>query len=400
LKKNITKISLKEAKLLALQTQGFFDNNFGEGKKATLKIIEHLGYLQIDALSVVARAHHHTLWTRLPDYNEKYLDEFLEKDKTIFEYWSHAASYLPMKDYRFSLPLKNDYSNGKSHWFNQDNKMNEYILDKIISDGALQSKDFEFKKDSQSGWYDWKPAKKALEQLFMQGKLMVAKRKGFQKVYDLTERVLPKNIDITMPTLEEYAEHLIKKAISSHGFVNENEITYLRNKLKPTVKKVIKRMILDDELEELKVDGLDDIIFFTTKDNLKSIENIRYQNNIHFLSPFDNSIIQRKRVKKIFNFDYIIECYIPEAKRQFGYFSLPILYNNEFVGRFDPKVDRKNKIFYIKTLHFENNFKPNEDFNNLFMAKLNDFSVFNGCEKIIIQNANDKWKQNLLKTNK
>ncbi len=390
-KKNIV-LSLEQARTLALHSQGLLQPGFGKGKKATLAAIELLGYVQIDTLSVVARAHHHTLWSRLPDYNEKHLNELLEKDKTIFEYWSHAASYLPMSDYRFSLPRKKSYADGKSHWFGQDKKMNKYVLDRIKAEGALQSKDFEHKRKDPGNWYEWKPAKRALEQLFMEGQLMVAKRQGFQKVYNLAERVLPANAILSMPTEKEVAEHLIRKTIVAHGIFSGADITYLRSNMKAFVSKALKHLLVEGELIEANITGLEKPFFTTTENQSKSIvESVKQKNYIHFLSPFDNTVIQRKRVQELFNFDYIIECYVPEPK--YGYFTLPVLYNDMFVARFDPKADRLTKIFYIKSIHFEKGFKPSENFNRLFASRLYDFATFNGCTKIVIEKAHKDWKK-------
>jgi len=398
------RVPLEQAQLLALTSQGLLQPGFGTGKKAVLAAIERLGYVQIDTLSVVARAHHHTLWSRLPDYKEIILNELLEKDKSIFEYWSHAASYLPMSDYRFSLPRKKSYADGKSHWFGQDKKMNKYVLDRIKEEGPLQSKDFEHKREGPGNWYEWKPAKRALEQLFMEGKLMVAKRKGFHKVYDLTAHVLPKNIDISYPSEKEYAEHLIIKAVQAHGIIRENEIAYLRSGLKTPVNTALKRLLKNGAFIEVKIDGMENDTFITTTHCLKSFvydisdaaKNIN-NNTVHFLSPFDNAIIQRKRIQTLFGFEYNIECYLPEAKRSFGYFSLPVLYRGNFIGRFDPKADRNAKIFYIKILHFEKNFKPDDAFNILFVAKLKEFALFNGCIKIVIDKAEKIWKKEVLR---
>lgn len=384
----------EQARLLAISRQGLADPAFGNGKNAALAAIEHLGYVQIDTLSVVARAHHHTLWTRLPDYKERHLNELLE-DKSIFEYWSHAASYLPMCDYRFSLPRKKSYSDGKSHWFGQDKKMNKYVLDRIKAEGVLQSKDFEFKRNGPGNWYEWKPAKRALEQLFMEGKLMVAKRQGFQKVYDLAERVLPKNMDVSLPSEKEYAEHLIRQAVKSNGIVEEKEVSYLRKGLKDAVGKALKKMLKEGELIEVKIEGVEKLLFVTAEEQLKSIEKIKLKNEIHLLSPFDNMIIQRKRLQTIFNFDYQIECYVPEPKRKFGYFCLPVLYNDRFVARFDPKADRASEIFYIKQMHFEKGFKATDSFNKTFAAKLREYAAFTGCNKIAIDKADKEWKKNM-----
>jgi len=394
LKKQTNILSSEQAKLLALKNQGLLQDDFGKGKKGVLNAIEHLGYIQIDTLSVVARAHHHSLWTRLPDYNEKHLHELLEKDRSIFEYWSHAASYLPISDYRFSLPRKNNYASGKSHWFAQDKKLNKYVLDRIKAEGALQSKDFEHKRTGPGNWYEWKPAKRALEQLFMEGKLMIVKRQGFQKVYDLTERVLPKNVNTETPTLKEYAEYLIKNAVRANGLVEEKEIAYLRSSVKEQVSKTLKELVKKGELIAVEIENKKGF-FYTTKEELKSIEKIKKINTIHLLSPFDNAIIQRKRIQTLFDFDYMIECYLPEPKRKYGYFCLPVLYNNTFVARFDPKADRATQTFYIKQMHFEKGFKPDATFNYEFSEKLKAFASFNSCNKIVIDKAEKKWKKEM-----
>lgn len=393
-------ISLQEAKELVLAQQQLLFPPFLKGKRAALLAIEQLGYLQIDTLNVITRAHHHTLWSRVIDYKESYLKELLEVDKQIFEYWSHAASYLPMADFRFSLPRKKLYANGKSHWFAQDKKMNKYVLDKIKAEGPLQSKDFEFKRNSPGNWYNWKPAKQALEQLFMEGKLMVAKRNNFQKVYDLTERIVPSNIDTTMPAKDEYANYLIKKAVQANGITTEQEIAYLRTGLKEIITKEVKKMLKNGELIMVEVEKLKGA--YLTTDNQLTLfqEQNKYASkkntSIHFLSPFDNLIIQRKRLNTLFGFDYTIECYLPAHKRKYGYWCIPVLYKNEFVARFDTKADRATGRYYIKSLFFEEKFLPDEKFNFDFVQKIKAFAAFNGSTKIILQKAdNGLWKRQI-----
>jgi uncharacterized protein YcaQ len=397
LKKKTNIITLEQARSFAIQQQGLLQPITSKGKKGVLNVIEHLGYVQIDTLAVVARAHHHTLWTRLPDYSERFLNQLVE-EKSIFEYWSHAASYLPMSDYRYSLPRKKEYADGKSHWFGQDKKMKKFVLDRIKAEGSLQSKDFEFKRNEPGNWYEWKPAKRALEQLFMEGELMVAKRQGFQKVYDLAERVLPNNIDTCLPTKKEMAEHLIKKAFQAHGIIGEKEITYLRSNQNEAVNKELKQLLSDGYLTELIIDGLEKPFLIKTETYKKmgSAKPVDQQNTLHIISPFDNLIIQRKRVKNIFDFDYMVECYLPEPRRQYGYFTLPVLYNNSFVARFDPKADRASKTFYIKSIHFEKSFKPDNAFNTAFVDKLKLFAEFNGCNNLSIEKADAAWKKKVM----
>ena len=355
---------------------------FGKGKAGALKTIEHLGYVQIDTISVVERAHHHTLFTRVEDYKPLHLDILLEKDKSIFEYWSHAAAYIPMRDYRFSLIRKERFASAKVKWYS-NKKMTKYVFDRILDEGPLQSKDFEEKK-ARAGWWEWKDAKRALEQLFMEGKLMVAGRQGFQKVYDLTERVLPKGTDTRLPSQEEYAGYLIDKAIRANGIVGADEIAYLRNYMKTTVAKLLAAKLESGEIVPLNIKEAGKDKFYTTPENLARAERTKPHKAVKILSPFDNTVIQRKRLKRIFDFDYTIECYVPEAKRKYGYFCLPVLFGDSFAARMDCKAHRSEKLLEVKRIFFEKNFNGNEALKNGLNKALKKFAAFNGCEKIVM----------------
>ena len=194
---------------ITLDRQGLLkSNHFGRGKNATLRAIEQLGYVQIDTISVVERAHHHVIWSRVANYRPQFLDQ-LVRERRLFEYWSHAAAWLPMSDYRFALPRMRKL-NGERDWFEScDRKLQREIIKRIEIEGPLRARDFDDPKHRSDGWWEWKPAKQALEQLFMQGELMVSARDGFQKVYDLPERILPDWVDTREPDIDEYAEHLI-----------------------------------------------------------------------------------------------------------------------------------------------------------------------------------------------
>ncbi len=376
------KFSITEARRIALTAQGLTEEfPFGKGLKGTLKTIEHLGYIQIDTISVVERAHHHVLWSRVPDYTPSLLHD-LQQKKLVFEYWSHAAAYLPTRDYRFSLPRKLAFASGQRHWFARNRRIMKYVLDKITVEGPLMSKDFDAAHDRKSGpWFDWKPSKIALEQLFMEGTLMVRERRGFQKVYDLKDRVLPTSVDQTPPTQDEYARYLIETALRSHGIVTELEIRYLRKGIQIQIRKVLKEMAASGEICEAVVEGIEDQKFYVFSKNIESSSQARnIKKNIHILSPFDNLIIQRKRLKSLFEFDYLIECYVPDKKRKYGYFCLPLLYGDKLIGRLDAKADRKKKTLIIQSMNFEPTFKPTSLFKSVMQSELKKFSRFNGCE--------------------
>jgi uncharacterized protein YcaQ len=199
-------LSIHEARKLVLLSQRLPPAKpVGQATAATLSAIEHLGYVQIDTISVIQRAHHHTLWNRNPRYEPSQLDQLIAA-KQVFEYWSHAAAYLPMRDYRFSLFRKQAIASGdQEHWYERDERLMKSVLKRIADDGPLMAKDFEH-TGKKTGEWKRKPAKKALENLFMQGDLMAPRRVNFHKVYDLTERVVPAGTDTTAPTRPESCE--------------------------------------------------------------------------------------------------------------------------------------------------------------------------------------------------
>ncbi len=372
----VLNISNQEARLLALNQQGLLN-----GFNTNLESIEQIGYVQIDTISVTERAHHHVFYSRNKKHQKEHLDALMQ-EKKVFEYWSHAAAYLPMRDYRFSLYSKAQYKKGDNHWFPRDKKVEKYVLDRIKAEGALQSKDFENPRDKNHEWYAWKPAKIALTNLFMDGSIMISERKGFQKVFDLTENVIPNNINTQTPTLSEFCNHLIFNTINNHGLATVNEICYLRKGIKTEVNKQIKQLLKSGELILVKIPENNEE-YYTTPILLNSLNNLKAKNAIHILNPFDNVVIQRKRLKSLFDFDYQIECYVPEKKRVFGYYTLPILHGTYFIGRIDAKADRKTKLFTVKNIWWENGYQAKENVLIKLNKEIKDYALFCGCDEVV-----------------
>ncbi|WP_132315428.1 winged helix-turn-helix domain-containing protein [Pseudobacteriovorax antillogorgiicola] len=340
--------------------------------KDTKAIIEHLGYVQLDTISVLEKAHHHVLWARNSNYRPVELDQLVEQ-RVVFEYWSHAASILPMRDYRYSLYLKRQFRE-TSNW-NRDKKMMKLVLKRIRDEGPLQSSDFkrELKKTS-SGWWDWKPAKKALERLFLDGDLEVTRREAFRKVYDLPENVIPGEIDQSFPTEEEYYQYLINRTIRHQGFATAKGIAYLnKSKVRDGVKKVAEDLTMDGQLTRINIKGLSED-YFTFPEHLELKTSTK--SKVHILSPFDNMVIQRSRLQEIFNYSYQLECYVPEAKRKFGYFCLPIFKGTKAIGRIDCKADRSSQTLIVNSLHSESS----ADISKQISPRLKEFARFNGCK--------------------
>jgi uncharacterized protein len=258
----------------------------------------------------------------------------------------------------------------------------KYVLDRIRAEGALQAKDFETDRPRGS-WFDWKPAKIALEQLFQDGSLMVTERRGFQKVYDLAERVIPPGTDTSMPTTEEYAAHLVRGTLRAHGVASPKDMLHLRRGMQQPVGAVLKKMVKAGEVIPVKIGALKDDHYMLHDLELPKM-NSRKKAFTAILSPFDNAVIRRQRLNQLFNYDYTIECYLPEPKRTFGYFCLPVLHNGKFIGRFDPKADRATKTFFVKQLYIESVPDDMDVFLVPFAATLKAFAGFNGCDKIVL----------------
>jgi uncharacterized protein YcaQ len=379
-------LSINQARKLVLHSQQLPPRKQkGRAKDATLASIEQLGYVQIDTISVIQRAHHHTLWNRNPRYQPAQLEQLLA-EKKVFEYWSHAAAYLPLRDYRFSLYRKNAISSGKqNHWYRRDPKMMKYVLDRITAEGPLMAKDFEHTGETITDWTS-KPAKQALEYLFMQGDLMIPCRSNFHKVYDLTERVLPPHVDNTPPTDEEYARFLIIRYLEANGVGLVREFSYLLKNIKPQLSRTLKQMLSDNELQLVRIAGED---YYMLPKSSALLGKPLSRRKLKFLSPFDNLLIQRNRVRKLFNFDYQIECYLPAHKRKFGYFVLPILWDGRLVGRMDCKADRKTLILHIYNLIFEPWVSKKETLRSALRNELKAFKSFNGSKDVVFHDVSD-----------
>ncbi|WP_020558475.1 winged helix-turn-helix domain-containing protein [Thiofilum flexile] len=381
-------LSPDQARILVLHCQRLPASKPAQALATTLNLIEHLGYVQIDTISVVERAHHHTLWSRNPGYAPEQLDTLLA-ERQVFEYWAHAAAYLPMRDFRFTLPRKAAIASGElDHWYARDTQLMHEVLERIRQEEPLQARDFEGSNTAKPGDWHSKPAKRALEYLFHQGDLMVTRRQGFQKVFDLSERVLPPEVDTRMPTPQEQAHFLLTRFLEANGLGQVAEAGYLRKQVGPLLQQAAQDMLEEGTLVTVQVEGHS---WLTLPRTLELLEAPLALSTISILSPFDNLLIQRRRMQALFGFDYQIECYLPAAKRRFGYFSLPVLWKGCFVARIDCKAERRESI--LKVLQFvpEPHLKADSEsyaaFGQQLEQALTDFMSFNRCQSWVWQAA-------------
>jgi uncharacterized protein len=355
------------------------------------EVVRRLGYVQIDTIAVIERAHHHVLWTRLPTYEVAQLDRAQGEERQILEYWSHAAAYLPMEDYRFCLPRMAASRRRHAAWFRSHKPLTQHVLQRIRAEGPRRAADFEAEPGHRAGpWWDWKPAKLALEYLFHAGDLLVTYRRGFQKYFDLAERVLPSHVNTTKPTPLTYGRHLIRRTLECHGLATEQEITYLKSYARTAVRHAVQTMTEQGTLLPVTVEGLSEV-YFVQPDHLEQTLTVSPDSAptaaaVRLLSPFDNLVIQRKRLQQLFGFHYQIECYVPAAKRQYGYFCLPILWGERFVGRVDPKAHRSTGRLEVLSFSVDSELRGNADFWTAFSQALQTFATFNGCTSITWRN--------------
>jgi uncharacterized protein YcaQ len=388
-------LSIQQARKLVLLSQRLPPaKQTGSAQAATLSVIEHLGYIQIDTISAVQRAHHHTLWNRNPRYKNSHIHQLIA-GKQVFEYWSHAAAYLPMRDYRFSLPRKQAIANGdQNHWYKRDEQLMNSVLRRIANEGPLMAKDFEGTA-KKSGEWSSKPAKRALENLYMQGELMISCRANFHKVYDLTERVLPKDTDTTLPDAQEHGRFLITRYLQANGLGQAAEMAYLLKNIKPLVSTALKGMVASKELLQISVG---ENSYYALPASLELLSKPLARSKLKILSPFDNLLIQRKRMRAIFGFDYVIECYVPEAKRQYGYLSMPVLWDGKLVARIDFKAERTKSLLHINHVVLEPWLVKSEAFAHALYKELVSFLQFNNCSNFQLHRTTPASFKSVLQT--
>ncbi len=329
----------------------------------------------------------------------------LEEQRQIFEYWSHAASYLPMKDYRYALPHMRHVQEQEGHWYKKEPAVMGRILDRVAAEGPLMSRDFD-KLDEQDGprhprkgtllqpqsamdksWVG-DPVKRALRQLFMEGRLMVASRQGFQKTYDLPEKVLPSWVDTRVPSRSEYLDYLVDRYARTYGLFTASMVKYLLPVTTTEVQSILDKRVQEGEFQRIFIKGWNTgKSYFVHVKGFERWAQEPYRARIHLLSPFDNFLIQRGRMLDLYNFNYTLECYVPADKRKVGYFSLPVLFGDKFIAQADLKADRLRSTLVLQNLVWEDDFKPANKHRDLLQKKLQDYAAFNDCEYLEIPQA-------------
>ena len=350
-------LSLDAVRGLMIAAQGLHDHPRPRAtKKAVRSIIRQMHILQIDTINVIARSPYLVLWSRLGDYNPRWLEELLAEG-ALFEYWSHAACFLPIEDYPLYRHVYESWLGGRAHkWLEEHSEVAETVRNHIRTNGETRSSDFVRTDGQKTGWWNWKDEKVVLEYLFYAGELMVRKRHNFQRIYDLRERVMANYDEKDTLLLADAHDQFVLNTIQALGVTKAEWIPDYFRLSKTEGKAAIQRLEKQGRLMPVDVEGWK-TPGYIHPENLKQVEAATKgkipRSKTTFLSPFDPLVWDRARALDLFNFDYKIEVYTPAPKRKYGYFTLPILYNNALIGRIDPKAHRKEGIFEVKALHLE-----------------------------------------------
>jgi uncharacterized protein YcaQ len=330
---------------------------FGEGAQATAAAVEHLGYVQIDTINVIERSHHHILWNRIPEYRRADLRQAQSVDRSVFEYWTHALSYVPTRDMRFFIPAMRRHRREGHKWLSSVKPADlRKVLRLIRRDGALTIRDIDddVLVDKEHLWVSRKPSKRALQLAFYTGVLTISERNGMLKTYELMTRHFGWDKPPKGASAREATAYLLDRAVRAQGIVSLDSICHLDAPSKPSVRRLIEARTRRKELVQVALEGAGKQEHWALPETLENSggESLEL---VHILSPFDPLIIQRKRTHLFFGYGHRFEAYVPKQKRVFGYFALPVLVGDDIVAALDLKTDRRSRKLLLQKWNWVGN---------------------------------------------
>jgi uncharacterized protein YcaQ len=323
---------------------------FGEGPEATAQAVEHLGYVQIDTINVIERSHHHILWNRIPEYRRADLRQAQSVDKSVFEYWTHALSYVPTRDLRFFIPAMKRHKREGHKWLSSVKPADLRKVMKLIRrDGALTIRDIDddVLVDREHLWASRKPSKRALQLAFYTGVLTISERNGMLKTYELMARHFGWDKPPKGASASEATAYLLDRALRAQGVVSLDSICHLDAPSKPAIRRLIEARVRRNELKPVALESAGRLEHWAEPATLESAGEADLE-LVHIISPFDPLIIQRKRTHLFFDYEHRFEAYVPKEKRVLGYFALPVLVGDDIVAALDLKTDRKSKKLLVQ----------------------------------------------------
>jgi uncharacterized protein YcaQ len=362
-------------------------------------LVDDLGFVQVDSINTLERAHHMILFARNRTYRHGQLTRLLERDGALFENWTHDAAIIPSRFYPFWKPrFQRERERLRERWRKWRRDGFEDRLDEVLArvrdGGPVMARHLGdgYKKEA-GGWWDWHPSKTALEYLWRTGELAVARREGFQKVYDLAERVIPARHRAETLTTEAFVDWACRGALERLGFATSGELAAFWGGVMPTEAAHWCRTNLGDGVLEVAVEGADGKAraAYASRTRLESLADLPAPpGRIRVLSPFDPLLRDRARTERLFGFRYRIEVFVPAAKRQFGYYVFPLLEGARLIGRVDMVCDRKAGALRVKGLWLEPRVRFTRKRQDAFAAELERQRRFTGAERVVYDDGHVK----------
>jgi len=391
-------VSAAHARRLLLGGQCLLDDPERRATPRALReLIRQMGYVQLDSINVVERAHHLTLASRLDEYTPALLHRLLEVDRSLFEHWTHDASAIPtdwFPHWRHRFDRYKQRVRGNKWWRmrigDDADRVIEHVRSRIERDGPLQSRDFEHdRRGEPGGWWGWKPQKAALEYLWLAGELAIARRVNFQKVYDLTERVLPDVHALDPPPREVHVAWVCRSALDRLGIATAGQIAEFWKAIPVAeARRWCDQAVRRGEVEPVRVAAeapdTAPLAAYAVADWRARLARKPYSDGaperIRLLSPFDPVIRDRKRLQDLFNFVYRFEAFVPAPKRVYGYYVMPILHGDRFIGRVDPKFHRPESWLEIRRVWWEPGVRETQRRTAALEAAVNRLALAIGAE--------------------
>lgn len=365
-------------------------------------VVRQVGCVQIDTLHRVQRSQYLVMWSRLGQYDPADFDRLIFGDghRRLFEYWRHAASIIPLENYRYSIPTmqrqREGSSKGWQEWLGEakNRELLVHVRERLETEGALRVADFKYDGPKRGSWWDWKPAKIALEHLYNVGDTMIANRINFHRVYDLRERVLPDWVDMTPPTRDEAMRFHVEQGLRALGVCRPDQTASYAYTYPTVVRPHVAALVEEGIAVEIRGElaSGEEGALVIHRDNLPLLEQAADGGlpieRTTFLSPFDSLFWAAGRDEDFWGFQQRLEAYKRAEDRIWGYFSLAILRRGRLVGRFDPKLERKNGTLRLEHLHLEPGVDPEEALVADVAAAMRDFMAFHGATELVVEHSN------------
>ena len=405
-------ISRTMARQLAIAAQCLAGPYPGSDADATMQVINQLGCLQLDPINVVARSPLLVLWSRLGTYDPAVLDTLLWEKHRLFEYWAHAASIVLTEDYPIHQMRMRSYARDNSPWSQRirdwmelNNGLQAAILGDLRERGPLRARDFEDISVAgweSTGWTHGRNVSRMIDFLWMQGQVLVARRKGSEKWWDLSERCLPGWVSYDPLPECEVVKLAAQKSLRALGVATERHISeHFTPGRYPGLSDVLTELDASGQIVRVRIQDEDGELpgkWFIHADSLPMLEYLamKWEPRTTLLSPFDNLICNRKRTQLLFDFAYQSEIYTPKEKRRFGYYVMPILYGDRLIGRMDPALNRAQRTLVVNAIHIEPDVHITSEMSQRVACAIQGLATFLGATVITCsQQVPQDWKYRL-----